>query len=121
MDSPDQLREDVRKALRDRVGATSRRTWHLDAMYGGGRMFLIFDGNELVGKWPPERVKALREAGLFVLPFMADSDDDSARWRRVALADLKDVEHAVELALESLAFVHTPEGAPRKRSTRAHR
>lgn len=90
-------------------------------MYGGGRMFLIFDGNDLVGKWPPERVSALRDEGLFVMPFMADSDDDSARWRRVPLANLRDVDHAVELALESLAFVQTPEGAPRKRSVRTHR
>lgn len=90
-------------------------------MYGGGRMFLIFDGTDLVGKWPAERVRELREAGTVTTPFMAEEGADTSRWSRVPLRKLATAEQGVDLALESLAFVHTPEGAPKKRSTRAHR
>jgi hypothetical protein len=110
------LRGDLEQRLRRELGARPRRTWHLDAWYAGGRMFCVFDGDDLVGKWPPDRVTELRVEGLASEPFLAD-DEQSAKWWRVPLTRLRDVDAAVALAAEAAAYVQSAAGAPVTRRT----
>jgi len=108
----------LREFLTEHFGAVRRRSWGLDAYYRGNRLFAILDKGDLVGKWPVPTRERLRATIPDVRPFMSDMDAADASWLRVPVAALPDLGAAIELALESSAFVETAEGAPRGRSRR---
>lgn len=103
----------LREFLTEQFGAVRRRSWGLDAYYRGNRLFAILDEGDLVGKWPVTRRERLRATIPGVRPFMSDMDAADASWLRVPLGALPDLGAAIELALESSAYVETAEGAPR--------
>lgn len=120
---PDDQISQLRDFLIDSFGALPRRSWGLDALYHRGRMFLVFDGEEMVGKWPAVTRERLRTTLPGVRAFIEEGDAAEASWLRVPLATLADLDAAIELALEAAAYVHTAEGAPttRRRSQRGGR
>jgi len=65
---------EVREFLVEAFGAQPRRSWGFDALYHRGRLFVIFDGAELVGKWPAAIRAELRAAVPGVHAFMDDTD-----------------------------------------------
>ena len=101
-------------------GAQPRRSWGLDALYHEGRLFVMFDAGDLVGKWPLEMRDDLRATVPGVHAFMDDADSPEARWLRVPLAAVS-AERAIDLALAAAAYVHTPEGAPVTRRVSSNR
>jgi hypothetical protein len=106
--------EEVREFLVATFGAQPRRSWGLDALYHRGRLFVLFDGGDLVGKWPATQRAQLRASVRGVRAFMDDGDGTGAAWVRVPLANLSP-EQAIDLALQAAAYVHTGEGSPRRR------
>lgn len=106
--------DDVREFLVDKFGAHPRRSWGLDCLYHRGRLFVLFDAGELVGKWPSDVRGELRASVPGVRAFMNDNDDPDAAWLRVPLASLS-ATRAIDLALSAAEYVHTPEGAPKRR------
>lgn len=112
---PTELRDDVRSFLIDDFGAVARRSWGLDALYHRDRLFVLFDGDDLVGKWPPATRARLRDEVAGVRAFMDEDDAAEASWLRVPLASLGDADAAIGLALEAAEYVHTPEGSPKGR------
>jgi hypothetical protein len=101
--------------LIEQFGATKRRSWGHDALYNQGRLFVLFDKGDLVGKWPDQRRAQLLDSRWDVRPFVEDDAPDEARWLRVPLCSFVDPSAAVELALEAAEYVHTPAGAPKAR------
>lgn len=106
--------------LTEQFGAVRRRSWGHDALYSQGRLFVLFDKEDMVGKWPDQRRAQLLNSRCDVRPFVDDDRADEARWLRVPLCSFGDTSAAVELALEAAEYVHTPAGAPttRKRKRR---
>ena len=113
----DPISTEVREFLVGTFRATPRRSWGLDALYHGGRLFVLFDAGALVGKFPPSLRRELREGVPGVHAFMDDDDSSTASWQSVPLAAIGP-ERAIEIALAAAAYVHTPEGAPRGRRPR---
>ncbi len=109
---------EVREFLVGTFGATARRSWGLDALYHGGRLFVLFDDGALVGKFPPEVRRELRASVPGVHAFMDDTDSPTASWQSVPMAAIG-VGRAIELALAAAEYVLTPEGAPRGRRPRS--
>jgi hypothetical protein len=105
---------EVREFLVETFGAQPRRSWGLDALYHRGRLFILFDGGDLVGKWPPEVRTDLRATTPGVRAFMDDDDSPDASWLRVPLAGVSPT-RAIDLALRAADYVHTAEGAPKRR------
>ena len=105
---------EVREFLITTFGAKPRRSWGLDALYHRGRLFILFDGDDLVGKWPTDLRAELRASVRGVRAFMDEGDSPSATWLRVPLAKLGS-ERAIDLALSAAEYVHTAEGAPKHR------
>jgi hypothetical protein len=99
-------------------GAVPRRSWGFDALYREGRLFAMFDGEELIAKWPVSTREHLRRRVPGVRAFREQDDVREADWLRVPLANLGDLEEAIGLAVEAADFVHTPEGALKGRHTR---
>jgi hypothetical protein len=112
--------EEVREFLVDKFGAQPRRSWGLDCLYHRGRLFVLFDAGELVGKWPANVRGDLRASVPGTRAFMNDSDDLDAAWLRVPLANLS-AARAIDLALSAAEYVHTPEGAPKSRHVSSRR
>lgn len=108
------VRDEVREFLVEAFGARPRRSWGFDALYHRGRLFVLFDGDDMVGKWPPAIREELRAAVPGSHAFLDDADSPEARWQSVPLAAIGSG-RAIELALTAAAYVHTPEGAPRRR------
>lgn len=106
--------------LVEQFGATQRRSWGHDALYRDGRLFVLFDAGDLVGKWPDARRAALLASSWNVRAFVSDDGPTEARWLRIPLSAFDDVSEAVNLSLEAAEYVHTPAGAPstRKRARR---
>lgn len=112
---------EVREFLVDTFGAQPRRSWGLDSLYHRGRLFVLFDANDLVGKWPRDLRTELRASVPGVRAFMNDDDDDpEAAWLRVPLANLS-AARAIDLALSAADYVHTTEGAPKSRHVSSSR
>jgi hypothetical protein len=111
---PDPIEAEVRDFLLGAFGASARRSWGLDALYHRGRLFVLFDAGALVGKFPPELRRELRETVPGTHAFMNDDDSPEASWQAVPLAAIG-AERAIELALAAAAYVHTAEGAPKAR------
>jgi len=111
-------REELRSLLVTDFGAIPRRSWGFDALYRDGRLFVIFDGDELIGKWPASTRERLRRTTPGVRAFREEDDVRRAGWLRVPLANLDDLQEAIGLALEAADFVHSPEGAPKRRHRR---
>jgi hypothetical protein len=101
-------------------GATQRRSWGHEALYRDGRLFVLFDNGDLVGKWPDHRRTQLLNSQWDVRPYVSDEEPTEARWLRVPFKSFSDVSDAVSLSLEAADYVHTPAGAPmtRKRTRR---
>ena len=85
-------------ALVDQFGAIQRRSWGHDALYHQGRLFVLFDNGDLVGKWPDSRRSALLASDLDVRPFVADDSPGEAMWLRVPLVSFSDVSDAIRTA-----------------------
>jgi hypothetical protein len=111
-------REEVRPFLVTEFGAVPRRSWGFDALYRDRRLFAIFDGEELIAKWPVATREHLRRSVPGVRAFREQDDMREADWLRVPLANLGDLEEAIGLAIEAAEFVHTLEGAPKSRHRR---
>ena len=105
---------EVRTFLVEAFGARPRRSWGFDALYHRGRLFVLFDGPELVGKWPPALRSQVRSAVPGAHAFMDDTDSPMSAWQAVPLAEVG-VGRAIELALAAAEYVHTPDGAPKSR------
>jgi len=105
---------EVREFLVEAFGAQPRRSWGFDALYHRGRLFVIFDGAELVGKWPPAIRAELRAGVPGVHAFIDDTDSPAANWQSVPLAAVG-ASRGIELAFAAAEYVHTAEGAPRRR------
>ena len=105
---------EVREFLVETFGAQPRRSWGLDALYHRGRLFVLFEGGDLVGKWPPQLRGELRARIPGVRAFMDEGDSPDATWLRVPLASVSPA-RAIDLALAAAAYVHTPQGAPKGR------
>lgn len=116
MDTED-LAAELRSFLVEVFAAEPRRSWGLDAFYHRGRLFVLFDGGDLVGKWPP-KTRARLHATTGARAFMGDTDASDASWLRISL-DRLDLDEAITLSLEAAEFVHTPEGAPQGRRSKA--
>ena len=106
--------EDVRAFLVAEFGAQPRRSWGFDSLYHRGRLFVLFDGGDLVGKWPVDQRHELRASIRGVHAFMSDVYDPDSTWLSVPLAGLH-TDRAIELALSAAEYVHTPAGAPKTR------
>jgi hypothetical protein len=106
-------REELRSFLLTEFGAVARRSWGFDALYREGRLFAMFDGEELIAKWPVSTRKHLRRSVPGVRAFREQDDVSGAAWLRVPLANVGDLEEAIGLAMEAAEFVQTPEGAPK--------
>jgi hypothetical protein len=106
--------KEVREFLVETFGAQPRRSWGLDALYHRGRLFVLFEGGDLVGKWPPQLRGELRATVPGVRAFMDENDSPDARWLRVPLASVSPA-RAIDLALGAADYVHTAEGAPKRR------
>ena len=111
-------REELRSILVTDFGAVPRPSWGFDALYREGRLFAMFDGEELIAKWPVSTREHLRRNVPGVRAFREQDDVREAHWLRVPLANLGDLEKAIGLAIEAAEFVHTPEGAPKSRHKR---
>jgi hypothetical protein len=111
-------REELRSFLVTDFGAVPRPSWGFDALYREGRLFAMFDGEELIAKWPVSTREHLRRSVPGVRAFREQDDVREADWLRVPLANLGDLEEAIGLAVEAAEFVHTPEGAPKSRHMR---
>ncbi|MGH2489326.1 MAG: hypothetical protein ACRDFR_06900 [Candidatus Limnocylindria bacterium] len=105
---------EVREFLVETFGAQPRRSWGLDALYHRGRLFVLFDGGDIVGKWPPQLRSKLRARIPGVRAFMDEGDSPDATWLRVPLASVSPA-RAIDLALTAADYVQTPEGAPKRR------
>ena len=116
----DAIAAEVREFLTEAFGAQPRRSWGFDALYHRGRLFVMFDGGELVGKWPPAMRRELRTGVPGVHAFMDDTDSPESNWQSVPLAAVG-AGRAIELALAAAEFVHTPEGAPKNRRVSSER
>jgi hypothetical protein len=82
----------------------------------------MFDGEELIAKWPVSTRDHLRRRVPGVRSFREQDDVREAAWLRVPLGSLADLEEAIGLAVQAAEFVHTPEGAPKNRHRpRQHR
>lgn len=111
---------EVREFLVTTFGAQPRRSWGLDALYHRGRLFVLFDGGDLVGKWPAGQRTELRASVPGVHAFMDEDDSPEATWLRVPLASLSPA-RAIDLALSAADYVHTPKGAPKRRHVSSSR
>jgi hypothetical protein len=116
---PAELRRDLRSFLIDEFGAIARRSWGLDALYYDDRLFVLFDGDDLVGKWPRTTRERLRAEVTGVRAFMDEDDAAEASWLRVPLSALVGLDAAMALALGAADYVHTTEGSPKKRRRRS--
>jgi hypothetical protein len=115
-------REELRSFLVTDFGAVPRRSWGFDALYREGRLFAMFDCEDLIAKWPVSTREHLRRSVSGVRAFREQDDVREAAWLRVHVANLGDLEEAIGLAVEAAQFVHTAEGAPkRRRRPRQHR
>ena len=113
----DPIAAEVRDFLVGTFGAAPRRSWGLDALYHGGRLFVLFEDEALVGKFPPALRRELRETVPGMHAFMDDADSPTASWQAVPLAAIG-AERAIGIALAAAAYVQTAEGAPRTRRRR---
>ena len=113
------IQESLTSALVDQFGAIQRRSWGHDALYHQGRLFVLFDNGDLVGKWPDSRRSALLASDLDVRPFVADDSPGEAMWLRVPLVSFSDVSDAISLSLEAAEYVHSPAGAPKTKRRRS--
>jgi hypothetical protein len=111
-------REELRSLLVADFGAVPRQSWGFDALYREGRLFAMFDGEELIAKWPVSTREHLRRSVPGVRAFREQDDVREANWLRVPLANLADLDEAIGLAVEAADFVHTSEGAPKSRHMR---
>ena len=111
-------RAELRSFLVTDYGAVPRRSWGFDGLYRGGRLFAIFDGEELIGKWPAATREHLRRSVAGVRAFREQDDVREADWLRVPLANLGDLGEAIGLAVQAAEFVHTTEGAPKSQHRR---
>ncbi|HEX5939930.1 MAG TPA: hypothetical protein VFZ12_06185 [Dehalococcoidia bacterium] len=109
------IQDSLTTILVEQFGATQRRSWGHDALYRDGRLFVLFDGSDLVGKWPDDRRSTLLASTWNVRPYVSDDDPTEARWLRIPLGSFDDVSEAVSLSLEAAEYVHTPAGAPSTR------
>jgi hypothetical protein len=111
---------EVHEFLVATFGAQPRRSWGFDSLYHRGRLFILFDGGDLVGKWPPELRTELRASVPGAHAFMDEDDSPEAAWLRVPLANLS-AARAIDLALSAAEYVHTAEGAPKARHVSSSR
>ena len=110
--------DDLRSVLVTQFSAVPRRSWGFEALYHDGRLFAMFDGEELIAKWPDVTRERLRRSVPGIRAFREEDDVRDASWLRVPLAEVGVLEEAVSLALEAAEFVHTAEGAPKSRRMR---
>lgn len=54
---------EVRELLVDGFGAQPRQSWGLDALYHRGRLFVMFDDDQMIGKFPPDLRDRMRRGG----------------------------------------------------------
>jgi hypothetical protein len=112
-----ELRSLLVDSLQAQFGAQRRRSWGHEALYSRGRLFVLFDEDDLVGKWPDKRRTSLR-AMPGVRSFVDDDRLDEARWLRVPLDSFANFDQALQLCLEAAEYVNSPEGAPQRRRKR---
>jgi len=52
--------DELKTVLVTQFGAIPRRSWGFEALYRDGRLFAMFDGEELIAKWPVATRQRLR-------------------------------------------------------------